>query len=219
MTALPKRHMKDVIYETYLGRIQRGELTVDDRLVDSTVAAEFNVSRMPVRDALMRLAHEGYLASSTRGFMLPQLSPRQIIEIFELRRLLEPRAAAIATYVLSDAEMERMAEAVELSASTIASGDIVKLYHASETIRRTWIMAVPNIELRDTILRYRSQIQAVRRATLRDAQSHRVLVALHRQMLAAFESRKGAEVELLMLRYVLAGEENYTRLGNETSQG
>ena len=96
MSDLPKRHMKDVIYEEYLGRIQRGELAEEDRLVDTAIAAEFNVSRMPVRDALMRLAHEGYLASSTRGFTLPELTPRQILEIFELRRLIEPRAAALA---------------------------------------------------------------------------------------------------------------------------
>ncbi len=122
MSDLPKRHMKDVIYEEYLGRIQRGELAEEDRLVDTAIAAEFNVSRMPVRDALMRLAHEGYLASSTRGFTLPELTPRQILEIFELRRLIEPRAAALATYALTEEDLEAMARAVALSESTIESG-------------------------------------------------------------------------------------------------
>lgn len=212
MPTMPKRHMKDVIYDTYLDRIQNGRLGSDARLVDSTIAAEFNVSRMPVRDALMRLTHEGYLAGSTRGFMLPELAPDQILQIFELRRLLEPRAAAIATYAMTDVDLAALDAAVALSVSTLDTGDIGQLYKASEVIRRTWIMAVPNTELRDTILRYRSQINAVRMTTLRDAPAHRVLVALHRQMLAAFRSRMGADVELLMLRYVLAGEENYRRL-------
>lgn len=211
MSDLPKRHMKDVIYEEYLGRIQRGELAEEDRLVDTAIAAEFNVSRMPVRDALMRLAHEGYLASSTRGFTLPELTPRQILEIFELRRLIEPRAAALATYALTEDDLEAMARAVALSESTIESGDVELLFNASEALRRTWIMAIPNIELRDTILRYMAQIQAVRMATLRDAASHRILVTFHRQMLTAFASRKGADVELLILRFVLAGEESYLR--------
>jgi len=214
MSGSQRRPMKDVIYEEYLGRIQRGELTHSDRLVDTAVAEAFSVSRMPVRDALMRLVHEGYLASSTRGFTLPKLEPRQILEIFELRRLLEPRAAALATYELSDEDLAEMAQAVDRSESTITSGDVEMLYRASEDIRRIWVMAVPNIELRDTILRYIAQIQAVRMATLRDAESHRVLVSFHRQMLTAFSSRRGADVELLILRFVLAGEESFHRVSN-----
>ncbi|MBB5721527.1 DNA-binding GntR family transcriptional regulator [Loktanella ponticola] len=211
MSNQPKRHIKDVIYDEYLGRIQRGELTHEDRLVDTTVASEFNVSRMPVRDAFMRLAHEGYLASSTRGFTLPELTHRQILEIFELRRLLEPRAAALAAYALTDENLASLEHAVDLSESTIASGDIALLFNASEMIRRTWLSAVPNIELRDTILRYMAQIQAVRMATLHDTASQRTLVSLHRQMLTVFSSRKGVDVELLILRFVLAGEESYLR--------
>lgn len=212
MANTSKRHMKDVIYETYLSRIQRGEVHDGDRLVDTVIAAEFNVSRMPVRDALMRLAHEGYLASSTRGFTLPELSHRQIVSIFEIRRLLEPRAAALATHELTAQDITAMKGAVALSESTIASGDVVLLYNASEQIRRTWVMAVPNIELRDTILRYMAQIQAVRMITLRDTASHHILVAFHRDMLTAFASRNAANVELLILRFVLAGEESYLRV-------
>lgn len=217
MTGKNKRRIKDVIYVEYLGRIQRGEITEDDRLVDTAVAEEFNVSRMPVRDALMRLVHEGYLASSTRGFTLPKLESRQILEIFELRRLLEPRAAALATDELTEENLAEMARAVDRSESTIASGDVEMLYRASEDIRRIWVMAVPNISLRDTILRYIAQIQAVRMATLRDAESHRILVAFHRQMYTAFSNRRGTEVELLILRFVLAGEDSYRRVRNGPS--
>ena len=208
---MSRQSHRDRIYDLLQTRIQTGEVGWQDRLVDTTLAADLGVSRMPVRDALMRLAHEGYLASSTRGFTLPELTPRQILEIFELRRLIEPRAAALATYALTEEDLEAMARAVALSESTIESGDVELLFNASEALRRTWIMAIPNIELRDTILRYMAQIQAVRMATLRDAASHRILVTFHRQMLTAFASRKGADVELLILRFVLAGEESYLR--------
>jgi hypothetical protein len=39
-------------------------------------------------------------------------------------------------------------------------------------------------------------------------------VAFHRDMLTAFASRNGANVELLILRFVLAGEESYLRIKN-----
>jgi len=212
MTDTPKRHMKDQIYDIFLGRIQRGEIGPDVRLVDTAVAAEFNVSRMPVRDALMRLTHEGYLDSTTRGFTLPNLDTRQIREIFELRRLLEPRAAALATARLTEDDLTRLRDAVARAEQTLETGEIETLFAASEDIRRTWIMAVPNKELRDTILRYMAQIQAVRMATLRDAEAHRTLVDLQRRLLQALEARDAAAVELLLLRYVLAGEDSFLRL-------
>ena len=212
MSGTPKRHIKDRIYDAYLARIQRGEISHTDRLVDTAIAAELNVSRMPVRDALMRLTHEGYLTSTTRGFMLPNMQPEQILEIFELRRLLEPRAAALATANLTQADLDALEQAVVQAEKTIETGDVESLHTASEVIRRTWIMAVPNVELRDTILRYMSQIQAVRFATLSDAQSSLVLIELQRQMLRAFTNRNAAHVELVLFRYVLAGEESYRRI-------
>ncbi len=212
MTERPKRHIKDAIYETYLGRLQRGEITHEDRLIDLTIAEEFEVSRMPVRDALMRLTHEGYLESTTRGFALPNLSQTQILDIFELRRLLEPRAAALATAELTGENLDALAAAVGRSEHTLETGDVEALYAASEDIRRIWIMAVPNTALRETILRYIAQIQCVRLATLHDSASHQTLVDFHRQMLDAFTARNAAQVELLFLRFVLAGEESYRRL-------
>ena len=212
MSDTAKRPLKDQIYETFLGRIQRGEIGPQDRLVDTAVAAEFEVSRMPVRDALMRLSHEGYLDSTTRGFTLPNLSDRQIREIFELRRLLEPRAGALATNQLTDDDLARMTEAVARAESTLETDEIECLFAASETFRRTWIMAVPNTELRDTILRYMAHIQAVRMATLRDKTAHETLVVLQRRLLKAFIARDAVEVELLLLRYVLAGEDSFLQL-------
>lgn len=212
MSATPKRHIKDRIYDTYLARIQRGQISHTDRLVDTAIALELDVSRMPARDALMRLTHEGYLTSTTRGFMLPNMQPEQILEVFELRRLLEPRAAALATANLTQVDLDVLEAAVIETEKTIESGDIESLHSASEVIRRTWIMAVPNVELRDTILRYMSQIQAVRFATLSDARSSQVLIELQRQVFHAFSSRNAADVELILLRYVLAGEESYRRI-------
>ncbi len=41
---------------------------------------------MPAREALLRLANEGYLVGTTRGFVTPRLGLDDIREIFEVRR-------------------------------------------------------------------------------------------------------------------------------------
>ena len=126
------------IHDVLMGRIQRGELVQGVRLVDTAVAAEFGVSRMPARDALMRLAHEGYLEPTTRGFVLPRLDHREILEIFDLRRLLEPRAAALAAQAFTEAELAELGETLNDARSAMAEGDAERLFRACEIFRNGW---------------------------------------------------------------------------------
>ena len=49
------------IHDTIRTRILTGKIGAADRLVDTAIAAEMGVSRMPVREALMQLVSEGYL--------------------------------------------------------------------------------------------------------------------------------------------------------------
>lgn len=200
------------IYEEYRGRIQRGEIGPDDRLVDNAIAAELNVSRMPVREALMQLAHEGYLEGTSRGFALPNLAPARILEIFELRRLLEPRAAASAAQSLAAEDIEILKEAVRDAASTLDTDDIGLFFRASEVFRNTWLNAMANNELRQTILRYLAQVQAVRLATMRDPEVHKVIVQGQVDLLDAFVRRDALAAHDRMLRFVLQAEESYRAL-------
>ena len=94
--------LREQIYENLRERIHTGQLTLDERLVDVEIANEFGVSRMPVREALMQLVHDGMIESTSRGFVLRRYSDREIEEIFEIRRLLEPAAAAIAAKKMTE---------------------------------------------------------------------------------------------------------------------
>ena len=157
------------IHDVLMGRIQRGELLQGVRLVDTAVAAEFGVSRMPARDALMRLAHEGYLEPTTRGFVLPRLDHDEILEIFDLRRLLEPRAAAMAAHGLSDEALAALGETLDEARAAMAEGDPERLFRACEIFRNGWIAAVSNASLRKALQRYMTQVQAVRMMTFADS--------------------------------------------------
>ncbi|TKB33417.1 MAG: GntR family transcriptional regulator, partial [Mesorhizobium sp.] len=87
-------NLRAQVYQQIRLTIQHGELAPGQKLVDVDIAAQLGISRMPVRDALMQLVHEGYLVGTTRGFTLPTLTATDVADIFEVRRLLEPRAAA-----------------------------------------------------------------------------------------------------------------------------
>ena len=208
---MSRQNHRDRIHALLLQRIQTGGVGWQDRLVDTALATEMGVSRMPVRDALMRLAAEGYLVSTTRGFTLPNLSEADVLEVFELRRLLEPRAAAMAAQAMDAGRLALLAEAVSQARGTLESGDIPLFYHASERFRSGWLSAVPNRTLVETIQRYLAQVQTVRLSTMRDPVSHRVIVEGQRDLLSAFAAHDAVAAADRMLRFVVEGEQAFRR--------
>ncbi|MFC7339793.1 GntR family transcriptional regulator [Saccharopolyspora griseoalba] len=83
-----------VIAERLRASIRHGELLPGTRLVQEKLAAELDVSRIPLREALHALAAEGLVeVLPQRGMHVAELSRDDIAELFELRLQLEPRLA------------------------------------------------------------------------------------------------------------------------------
>jgi len=87
------------------GRFRPGE-----RLREVPLAAELQVSRIPLHLALERLAHEGFLQlRSTRGFIVQSFSQEDIRDAVELRGVLEGAAARRATErIQSSSELDEL---------------------------------------------------------------------------------------------------------------
>ena len=74
-----------------------GELAAGSALRQEGLAAQMGVSRIPVRDALARLAGEGLIEiRPDRGAYVASLTPERVVETFDLRVLLECDALAHA---------------------------------------------------------------------------------------------------------------------------
>jgi DNA-binding GntR family transcriptional regulator len=76
-------------YEAIKHRILQGAYAIDDHLVEADLAASFEVSRTPIREALHRLSSEGLVTfEPNRGARVAGWSDVELAEIFELRALL-----------------------------------------------------------------------------------------------------------------------------------
>jgi len=190
------------VYIEILSRIQRGDVAPGDRLVDTALAQELGVSRMPVREALLRLVHEGYLVGTTRGFMMPHLSDQDIGEIFEIRKLLEPRAAAAAAQAVSKADLAALEEAYEMACQALSDGDSLTLMQANVRFRQAWLNAVPNQRLAATIGRFVDHVQTVRTGTLHDRDTQLMVVTLLADLLDCFRKGDALAASDSMARFV-----------------
>lgn len=163
-----KPNMREQVYLHLRTRMQTGAISLDDRLVDHDIAASLRVSRMPVREALLQLKSEGLLESTSRGFILRRFTPTDIAQLFEVRLLLEPTAAAAACENATMEGLSRLRLAAESSEKAHGEGNALAYMKANTRFRSTWISLVPNPHLASMISRLADHVEAVRLATLRD---------------------------------------------------
>lgn len=86
----------DTAYATLRDDILHGEFPPGAAFAEVEQARRLNLSRTPIREAFARLAAEGLLvALSGRGYVVSELSRQTIVELFELREVLEMQIASL----------------------------------------------------------------------------------------------------------------------------
>ncbi|ACZ86128.1 GntR family transcriptional regulator [Streptosporangium roseum] len=89
--------LRDRVYETLKRRIVEVELRPGERLVERDLAAELDVSRIPLREALRLLSAEGLVVIvPNRGALVSPFTPADVRDLFDVRESLEVLAARLA---------------------------------------------------------------------------------------------------------------------------
>uniref|UniRef100_UPI004047F386 GntR family transcriptional regulator n=1 Tax=Orrella sp. TaxID=1921583 RepID=UPI004047F386 len=106
----------DFVSDRIMEKIRLGIYQQGDRLVEDTLAKEFNISRTPVREALGRLLSRGLLeVSGSRAITVKRLDRQQIVELYEMRAVIEGASARLAAKHSSRAEIYAIREIIENS--------------------------------------------------------------------------------------------------------
>jgi len=102
------------IYQGLRAGILDGSLEPGSVLRQEQIARRFAASRVPVREAMGRLEGDGLLISRPRrGYAVHSLRQNEIVEIFELRVVIEEHAARIAAIARTDDDIDVVTGLVE----------------------------------------------------------------------------------------------------------
>lgn len=192
----------DEVYELLLLRIVRGELRAASELKSTQIATELGLSRTPVVQALQRLAADGIvtLVHNKRAMVRPG-AENWLVELHELRELLEPAAAARAAVRITDSELARLDQLAKEAkphshadwplaaqrfdfAIHLAIADHSGNFALAETIRKIWTfkrisyLAIP--EPPKTLEKgYAEHLALLAALTARDAETARAAMLFH----------------------------------------
>lgn len=132
----------EYVYRALRDAIQEGRLPQGERLREEDVARRLGVSRTPVREALRRLVARGLVQEAPgRGLVVVELSKRQVIELYAMRRILEGAAARFAAQHASPGEGELLRR---LAAECRDAGTPPKMAQANRAFHRAIYEAAHN---------------------------------------------------------------------------
>ena len=150
--------MKDALVETLRDDIIRGDLVPGQHLRLEEIAARFDVSTMPVREALRDLEAEGLVTIFPhRSAVVAQLSADDLQDIYDIRATLEEMATRLAVPLVTKATLTELTSLVEQMDSHL--GDVVALVKLNHQFHLTLYAASGRKHLCELnrILRYRTQ--------------------------------------------------------------
>lgn len=96
-SGIPRQSLPSAVADKLREQIIRGEIPEGAQLRQDAIATQYQVSRIPVREALRQLDAEGLISIvPNRGAIVPALSPSDIQELFSIRALLEPEVLKLS---------------------------------------------------------------------------------------------------------------------------
>ena len=118
------QNLTTLVYEAIRDAIISKALVPSQRLSEAALAAQLQVSKTPVREALLRLQSIGLVtADDARGVRVVEPSPARIREAYEVRAAHEALAAQLAAQRADAEAQDRLARAADKSHDRAAHGD------------------------------------------------------------------------------------------------
>ncbi len=161
---------RSVLSEQVKGRLLQaildGRYPPGARIVETRVAKEFGTSQAPVREALRDLEALGVVETAPfKGARVRQPTTEELLEAFEVRAILEGHGAVLAMENVTEEELARLSELIELMREAAIAGDpfreatadtefhrLIMRRSGNATLERVWSTLEPFLRTYITIV-------------------------------------------------------------------
>ncbi|MGH3246927.1 MAG: GntR family transcriptional regulator [Trebonia sp.] len=178
------------VYERLSDEIVSGQLEEGAPLVEATIATRYGTSRTPVREALRRLEQDGLVERGDRGLRVRGRGPEEILEIYEVRILLEAAAARHAAEGGTRLDLIRIGHAVD-AGSAVDPADPDAMAAANRAFHKEVWLASHHGTLIDLLTRVNSHVARYPATTLTSPGRWEEALREHADLLRAIASHDG----------------------------
>jgi len=197
--------LADWAYATIKNAILNLDLPMGAQVRVEGLAEQMEISRTPIREALLRLEKDGLVRAEPRvGFFVTEITRRDLAELFEIRQLLEGHAVKTATSETTDADLARLDRLLEQGETAVKEGDLDQYLQVEIDFHAFLLERAPNRHLSAIMgsvqdLTYRERVLSLRSLD----NVHQTLLE-HRRILDALHERDGELAGRMMAEHISA---------------
>lgn len=203
MPAVKEETLNRQVYREMLRKLIEGEIPLGAQLDERTLAAELGVSRTPVREAIIQLVREGLVDYYPyRGHFVKMWTPKEVNDLFEVRKALEALAVRLAVRKLSQDDLDEVRGIVDDIQTALRHGDIEGFSEADRCFHNTIMQKTGNRTLIDGLERLACQIQVIRTIANRAPDLVERMLNEWPRIMTALETRDAERSAELMLSHI-----------------
>jgi DNA-binding GntR family transcriptional regulator len=204
---LDQTSAQQTAYEAIFDRIVDGDVAPGERISPAAIAESLGLSRMPVRDAVIRLATEGFVTmSANRGVFVSRFTAEEIISVFEMRSLLESHAARLCAGRIGHTGISELEDLLTKMSRLEGSPSLWLRTHDSFHLLIASLSNRPLIYAE--IFRLRLMIRPYFSRYIMAAQEREILGHEHDQILDQLRCGDGTAAEVMVRAHVMENAEN-----------
>lgn len=148
--------------------IATGKLRPGEHLDETEMAAQFSVSRTPIREALIQLSSMGLVViRPRRGAVVADIAPQRLVEMFEVMAELEAMCGRLAARRMSAEEHARLLAAHHACDDARNANDADEYYYKNEAFHQEIYAGSHNEFLAEQAHTLRRRLRPYRRLQLR----------------------------------------------------
>lgn len=167
------------------------------------IARRLGISRSPVREAIARLVADGLaVAEPRRGAVVANITRDELVEIYDLREVLEGLACRLAATRLSDEELAELEELLDAHRKAVRDGDVAGHMSLDQAFHAAVRGATGNSRLVDGLDRLQGQIRLAMDATHRPAGAMEQALSEHEAIVEALRARDAVRAEQVGRRHI-----------------
>jgi DNA-binding GntR family transcriptional regulator len=191
-------------------RISSHALPPGSRLREQDLASEFDVSRARIREAFGALEQRGLIERiPNRGAVVVRLDPRQMYDLYDVRRVLEAYVARLAAERAPDAAWDELtARFGPPLEKAIADGDFDTYLEALESLHARMVEFAGNSILADMLDLIGDRTLVISRRVIILPGRAEIGIKMHRRLLEAL-TRRDADAAETEMRQILSSARDY----------
>jgi len=195
--------LADQAYAEIKGRIFDFRLMPGDRLSESDLAQQIRVSRTPLRQALQRLQHEGFVEAIPKvGWLIPPLDFEKFDELYDFRVLIECFAVrGLCASATERPELGELASVWQVPAPDRLD-DPAQVGELDEAFHRQIVDSTRNREMLRTYREITERMRIIRRLDFIKPDRISATYDEHAKVLAAIQKRRADEAQRLLRAHI-----------------